>query len=281
MYTFEVLANLVSGGGDSTVALVGNHDRSNDASVEAHAMQAHYAQCYVVSEPRVRDGILYLPFYFKAEDFVEVCNRPEHRDIPTVVCHQSFIGAKFETGLTIDAAFDKAAVDLAAIPQKRVISGHIHTPQHAGGKLWYVGSPRWRNNVSDANIERFIYAVDFEGGLPKAVRKYETGLACRRIWKWKLNEVAGSDIEVKPSAIKPEDRLVVDLEGTSAWVESMKDIWQRRGARIRATLTDRAAPKLSEAEGVESAWAKWTKAYQPKYGTPVEELEKTFRERIA
>lgn len=257
--------------------LVGNHDRPGDSSQTAHSLQAHIHQAIVVeSYQPIAEGIAALPFYFKADDFVATANAHPTNLAKTLLCHQSFIGGKYESGQPIEAKHDASAVDAAVLPQKCVIAGHIHTPQTAG-KVWYIGAPRWRNNVSDANLDRHIVAVDFEGGLPKAVRKYATGDVCRRIWQVDVTPETAD----KKLAGKPDDRYVVDITGPAAFIEETKKGWARPGTRIRCFQTDRPGPKLSEAQGVGVAWEKWATEYQPKYSTPPEKLAVMARERLS
>lgn len=260
------------------ILLVGNHDRPGDSSQEAHSLQVHEGHALIVDAPAaILEGISAVPFYFKAEDFVKAAQGGACQQARTLFCHQSFIGGKYESGQPIESKHDASAVDAAVLPQKCVIAGHIHTPQ-AAGKVWYVGAPRWRNNVSDANLDRFIYAVDFDGGLPKAVRKYATGDACRRIWKMDLTEGA-FDMKTLPG--KEGDRYVVDIHGSAAYIEAVKKDLVRPGVRIRTFQTDRPGPKLSEAQGVGVAWGKWGTEFQPKYGTSSEKLAAMARERLS
>jgi predicted phosphodiesterase len=264
-----------------TYLVLGNHDRPGDQSAVGNALQGHRGQSNVHVVDREEwvpaAGIVLLPFHFKAEDFVAACKGETAVKYSTVVCHQSFIGGKYESGQPIEARHDACAVDAAVLPQKCVISGHIHTPQTTG-KVWYVGAPRWRNNVSDANVDRHIAVVDFEGGVPKAIRKYETGDVCKRIWKMDLTEGA-FDTQVLPG--KDGDRYVADITGSAAYIEAVKKDLVRPGVRIRTFQTDRAGPKLSEADGVPAAWGKWATGYVPKFGTTTEALADMARERLA
>jgi DNA repair exonuclease SbcCD nuclease subunit len=261
--------------------LLGNHDRPGDASAVGHSLQAHADQSMVLVADRpmmVMGGIVAMPFFFKAEDFVAACNAPEFRDAKTVLCHQSFIGGKYESGQPIEARHDASAVDPASVPQPCIIAGHIHTPQTAS-KVWYVGAPRWRNNVSDANVDRFIYVIDFDGGLPTAVRKYATGDVCRRIWR--IHDTEGQLVQAPDAIGKAGDRYVVDITGSAAYIEQHKKVWSQPGTRIRTFQTDRPGPKLSEAQGVSTAWGQWTSEYQPRFGTDRATLVKMAKERLS
>lgn len=261
--------------------VLGNHDRPGDSSAVGNALQAHAVfNTHVVDAPLIcheLGDVVLLPFYFKAEDFVAACNTDVARGCGTVVAHQSFIGGKYESGQPIEARHDACAVDAAVLPQRCVISGHIHTPQTVG-KVWYVGSPRWRNNVSDANIDRHIVAVDFEGGLPNAVRKYATGDVCKRIWL--IDDKESAEMTVTPQG-KLGDRYVVDVTGSAAYIEARKKVWAASGTRLRTFQTDRPGPKLSEADGIPTAWSKWASEYLPKFGTPADTLTNMARERLS
>ena len=255
--------------------LVGNHDRPGDSSQVAHSLQAHVDSpgVHVVEAPTTYgDDILLLPFYFKAEDFVAAANQYSAK---TVLCHQSFLGGHYESKQPIEARHDASAVDAAAIPQRCIISGHIHESQ-TFSKVWYVGAPRSRNNVSDANQERYIHAIDFEGGLPKAVRKYSTS-ACRQIWH--VEDTEGLAVSDVPPG-KAGDRYVVDITGSAAYIEARKKVWAVPGIRLRCYQTDRPGPKLSESGGIPAAWSKWAEEFKPKHGTSMEMLRQLAGERI-
>lgn len=276
----EAIDRLEAPGGKYLI--VGNHDRPGDSSAVGHALQAHARQSntYIVNCPtRIFEGVGALPFYFKAEDFLAATRCIAFGDVKTVICHQSFIGGKYESGQPIEAKHDVSAVDAAAVSQKCIIAGHIHTPQHVG-KVLYTGSPRWRNNVSDSlpgTNERHIYVVDFEIGLPMAIRKYPTG-DCRRIWKLDMVEGKSHNMEQLPG--KDGDRYVIDVTGSAAFIETAKSDLSRPGIRLRAFQTDRPGPKLSEAAGVSAAWGSWASEYRPRFGTSTEKLATMARERL-
>jgi DNA repair exonuclease SbcCD nuclease subunit len=261
--------------------VLGNHDRPGDQSAVGHALQAHAGQTTtIVDAPTLcheLGDVMLLPFYFRAENFVAAAQSSPVSLAKTLFCHQSFIGGKYESGQPIEARHDVSAVDAGVLPQKCVISGHIHTPQTTG-KVWYVGAPRWRDNVSDANIDRHIVAVDFEGSLPKAIRKYATGEACKRIWL--IDDKESDETTVTPQG-KLGDRYVVDVTGSAAYIEARKKVWATTGTRLRTFQTDRPGPKLSEADGVPAAWGKWAGEYRGKFGTTAEVLSEMARERLA
>lgn len=257
--------------------LVGNHDRPGDSSQASNALQAHVRDGVVVDRPTVIGfGIVALPFYFKADEFVAAAKdlAATADSAQTLLCHQSMLGSRYESGLPIESRHDQSAVDPAQVPQRCILAGHIHTPQ-AAGKVWYLGSPRWRNNVSDANIDRFIYSIDFDNGLPAAVRKFPTGDVCRRIWH--IDDRPGATL---PDIGKDGDRWVVDITGPAAFIEERKKYWLKSGVRVRTFQTDRPGPKLSEAQGVGVAWNKWSAEYQPKFGTTRERLEQMAKSRL-
>jgi predicted phosphodiesterase len=262
-----------------TVALVGNHDRPGDQAELSHAMQAHqHASGPVVADrPVSKDNILFMPYMFDGAAFED---EVAHYECNVLVCHQAFIGGKMENGLTITREMDRAAADPAKLPFKHIISGHIHTPMQFGN-VTYVGSPRWRNNLSDANIDRHLWVMDFDdAGNVTATRKYPTGDVCRRLWR--INEVEGETAEV-PGLVtaKTGDLYVVDITGSARYIEERKAAWAEVGARIRATRTDRPGPKLSEAQGVQAAWNLWQSTFEPKYGTPAPTLADLARERVS
>ena len=257
--------------------LVGNHDRPGDSAAVGNALQAHRDRAVVVDVPVVVGDVALLPFYFCAADFVAACCTPDVLRAKTIFAHQSFLGGRFESGIPIDQRTDPSAVEPGAVPQQCVISGHIHAPQSVG-KVWYPGAPRWRNNVSDANCERYIYLVSFDVGVPKGIKKFSTGEVCRRMWR--VEDTEGV-CEVSDLPGRSTDRFVVDITGTAAYIERQKKKWSSPGVRIRAFQTDRPGPKLSESQGVEAAWNKWMSEYSPKHGSSLEALRRLAIERLS
>ena len=244
MEAFNTLAAI----GDLQVsAIVGNHDRPNDSSIDFSAIDAHAGMVDIHDAPAVFDGILYLPYYHDASEFVKVCS--DHADVSTVICHQTFNGSKFENGF-----YAEGGVEPDSIPQTHVISGHIHTPQKFN-KVEYIGSPRWRT-VSDANQERFLVLVDVKDGKVVSHTKIKSG--CRKILTYEDHAAAPLDAD----AVEKDNALVsVDVHGPAEYCRDRKQIWSALGARVRVFPKTDKVIRVKESEGIDVAFGKFVQAY--------------------
>lgn len=248
----------------NVIALVGNHDRADQADdASPHAMLAYRDDVDVIESPRAFGGVLFLPYMASKDEFVSACNAQPTK---IVVCHQSFDTTQYENGSYVG----EEGVDPEAIPQRLVISGHIHKPQRVG-KVWYVGAPRWRS-AADANEERRVWCVDLTTGEP--VASMDTAPYCRRI--------VTATIDCETSVVLPEPGPLVDLRltlvGTTDWVNALAAAWADRGARVAVVRTDAVRLEVRESEGVPQAWSRFVGAYRASRGTPPARIAERARE---
>lgn len=258
-----------------SISLVGNHDKPGSASSKASAMLAHTAQTDVVRDPLPgTNSVLFLPYYDNKDEFVAACKKhPTH----TLICHQTFDGSKYDNGF-----YAKDAIDPNLIPQKLVISGHIHTPQEFG-KVWYVGAPRWRT-LSDADVERAIWLVVIDGnGNIYQKQSFDTGAVCRKIRTFVDREEnwTDSDGEVwaPPFMNTKKDEWNVDIYGSAAYIETRVGIYKMLGCRIRTFRTDVEQADVKESDGFNVAYEKFMEEFKPRYGTPNETLRVMVKKR--
>lgn len=252
--------------GIDTVALVGNHDQANSKDpATPNAMVIHKGDIFLVEGPYYMENILWLPYMASNEDFIRICN--EHPEYSTVVCHQTFTGAKYENGF-----YAPDGVDQDKIPQKNVISGHIHSQQTIG-KVWYVGSPRWRS-LSDANQSKYIWLVEFnENGEIINKNGFDTNVVCKPIF-------ALEDRPDKPAIIPTNDgHIVIDIFGPPDYVKSKSVEFKEKGFRIR-THPQETIIKIKESSGIKQAFNTYFNEFKPKNGTNKELLLKTTIERL-
>jgi DNA repair exonuclease SbcCD nuclease subunit len=269
--------------GIRSVCLVGNHDQASPGS-SVHAMMAYdgYLGTGVrfVDQPTVHRDVLMLPYYHDEETFQEACraatqvidDKYEGEVLVgprTVVCHQTFNGANYENGFLASDGFDPAQP-----PQELIISGHIHTGQEFG-RVWYLGSPRWRS-LSDANVDRAIWVLEFENGRLIDRRPYSTGDVCRQIRH--LVDSPESPVQLP---LDPKHQWRIDIQGPADWCQARKLALKAAGARIRAFPDQiKAAGRVRESAGIESAFRAYLDLYQAKYGTAREALEAMAKERL-
>lgn len=251
------------------IALVGNHDISHSSITGAHAMLAHSEQIIVVDKFYVdqKDSIAFVPYVHDKDEFIKLCNS---FDTKLLVAHQSFSGAQFENGF-----FDPSGIDQELVPNKQIICGHIHLSQVLG-RVTYLGSPRWRTR-SDVNVDKGIWLADIENGVTLSTIKYDTSLACRKLWLFEDKEVAPL---LAVEGVQSKDKVYLDIYGSEKYVSEAKDKWASLNAVIRTFKDKVNNAVVKESDGVEKAFDKWTKAFVPKNGTDREILAKMAQERV-
>ena len=271
-YNFRALAKRLPN--TRVVLIVGNHDMAGDQSVLAgqyNSLQLyHEDSLIVVDSPVVLGGVLHLPFYRDVDEFVQDC-----RNNPTshLVCHQSFCTAIYENGFPV-----MEGVDLGQIPQSRVISGHIHTPQTLRSndkEVWYPGAPRWRI-ASDANKERYIWVVERDdAGNVLNTESFPTSKACKAMYR--LKDLPNDPLNLE--TLDPRHSYVIDVEGPSSWVDQRIALYPV-GVKKRAVRIDAEQPKVRESDGIEVSFKKYMQGYQPSFGTKLERFELLAQERL-
>lgn len=256
------------GSNPAVIMLRGNHDCNPDPAVPGSALDAYrdISGLLVVDDfPRELDGVLFVPWCKEEDTFFSMVG--SGRDTHTVVCHQTFDGSLLENGFPARDGFD-----LSKVPQKLVISGHIHTPQIIG-KCVYVGAPRWRTR-SDANVDRHIVLAENDGKELKLLEKIPTGEVCRRIWHWvdeHRNPMNDQTMDLK-------DIYHVDVVGPSDWIKER--VGRYPGAKVRVVRTDGPAPRVKEHVDERESFESYLAAYSPRHGTSRERLAELARERV-
>lgn len=256
--------------GIRSTCLVGNHDQAAPGSA-AHSMVAyqHDPGVCVVDAPKVLlPGVLAVPYFHTQEEFLKA-TAPFAEKVETLFCHQTFDGSTYENGFLASDGFDAYKA-----PGSQIISGHIHTGQEFG-KVWYVGSPRWRT-LSDANTPRNVWVVEFNSRGTLAART-PFATVCRQIQH-------REDLESSPVQL-PLDRAHqwrIDIKGSPEWCQRRKTELAAAGALVR-TFPDQVstAGRVRESEGISKAFQKYLGMYQPKNGTSPEVLQQMARERLS
>lgn len=253
--------------GIETWALVGNHDFGG-AGITIHSLSAHKQAVNVVDYPRnIVPGVLGVSFYDNSDLLIKTVQ--EYPTYKTVICHQTFTGAKYDNGM-----FAPDGVDPDLFPQENIISGHIHTPM-SFGKVTYVGAPRWRT-LSDANIERAIWLYEFDG-VGNVVNKtpFSTGGVCRQIKYLQDSPSEPISVELDSSV-----DWRIDIKGPVDWIEKRKAELAGPGVKIRTFKTEGTRPVVKESDGIGMAFQKYLNRFTPKYGTDKETLTVLAKDRL-
>jgi len=250
----------------NVICLLGNHDYAGPGRME-HAMVAHEEQVVVIDRPLEAAGILFVPYMDDKQAFVGHCKKSSSK---TVICHETFAGSRFENGF-----YAPDGVNPDDIPQKLIISGHIHTPQ-SFGKVRYVGAPRWRT-TADASVEsRAIVLMKFENSEPTQELVYETNNVCRRIVP--LKDTAESPVSLQFNDL---DDYRVDIHGTKEYFLKRKPELSRGNVKVKFVRKDSGfAPIVRESDGIAQALMKFALNFKPKHGTSNDVLQKMCQERL-
>ncbi len=248
------------------IALVGNHDRAGNSKANSMMLHSHISSVDK-SYLEYRSSIVYVGYQDKPQEFIRLCNASKAN---TVVCHQTFFGSKYENGFY---APQKDSIDPDAIPQKLIISGHIHTAQKFG-KVWYTGSPRWRI-ATDANVEKFIYLVQHEDdGSIVSTHPISTKGTCRAMYHL-------DDSETAPLVLTNEQRegkVIVDVHGSIEYVKKRKEELEKHGHQTRGFPSKNYTTDIRESDGIQNSFVKFASKYEAKNGTqPLRLLELSKR----
>lgn len=265
--------------GIDTVAMVGNHDFAGEGS-DIHAMAAHEEQIHVVEKPEeVYPGILFCPYMANPDKLVAAS--AAHPEAQVLVCHQTFVGSKYENGF-----FAEDGCNPDDILQKHIISGHIHSPQSFGhqtpygqvGEVRYIGAPRWRS-LTDANVDRAVWLYEFAwNGVPVGEsRGFDTGKVCRKIVHW-VEEEGGPQMDL--STYDPRHDYRVDVRGSTPFVEQRQRDLGLAGIRVRTFKRDAAVPAVRESVGIATAFGQYLTSYVSTHGTSREVLAKMAEKRL-
>lgn len=234
--------------------LVGNHDRPGNGDPQVHSMQFFKQNVTFVSDVfEISTGVTLCGFQSNADFVSKMESLPV--ETKTVLCHQTFLGAKYENGF-----FATDGVDLADVPKFQYISGHIHTP-HTFANVYYIGAPRWRT-LADANVDRFLYVMDFDlQGSVQSTVTIPTSPTCRPIVRLSLEEEEGSDTSAVLSALSSyqgED-VRLDITGSRMFVNLCLTTLENRrnsrtGIKIRTFVQeDKTKAVVSEKDGIDKA----------------------------
>lgn len=249
--------------------LVGNHDQPNDLEKKFHALEQYKDVAQVIDHPTMEEGVLYMPYVRTQEEASNIFQ--QFASAKTVLCHQSFSGATYENGFTVEHGFEP--------PQLSVVSGHIHKTQKIGN-VWYPGAPRWRT-ISDASTPtRAIQMLEFDStGALVASTPFKTNEVCQS-----MLEIVETENQTEPlfqeGFVGPKTTPVVTLTGSRVWVESRRAFWSQYGAKISTQYTDVQIFSTPESIGPLRGMLNYCAGATPKFGTDKELLKAMINERF-
>ncbi len=220
------------------VMIPGNHDHSVHGSRFEHALLPFLVMPNVLILDAPKNlvqsykGVDFAPFCRTEEEFLKLCAGKQN---DLLICHQEFKGAEYETGF-----FAPNGTDLAKVPYKQIISGHIHK-QNQLGACFYLGAPRWLK-TSDANQPRVIALMRDN----RIVKQFDTRHVCRPIYKYEVIE--GQDLpELEQNA-----RYIIEAKGTASFLDRISERFAGK-AEVRGTLEYKKDIVIKESVGIDKA----------------------------
>lgn len=250
------------------IFIIGNHDFGNDINTSSLLLFKNLKNVHVIDRPIVIDDCLFMPFYRNKDKFIKDCEKYSN---DLMFCHETFAGAKYENNF-----YDPNGIDLNRISQKTIISGHIHLMQEVG-KCFYVGSPRWIS-LSDANVEKFIWLMEFKDN--KLINKtpFNTEDVCVSIKHYK--DSPGEPLVFLDDNSQWKPKVTVDVHGPVDYVKERTKEFERAGFRVRAFPTKNFKSSVKESEGIRKAFVDFISSYKSVNGTPPETLLNLAMDRI-
>lgn len=227
--------------------LVGNHDQvgSKEKEQEMNALNIFnpgphdLSERVIINKPLVLGKVAYMPYHSDENTFLKACqDLYDSGATDLLVAHQTFTGAQYENGF-----FSEEGIDPGLVPQKQILSGHIHKSQQVG-KCFYPGTPKW-DTMADVNQEKGIWIFTHSQQTGEYVDKefISTADIVTPIISYDIKE---GDVlpEVNPSA-----RNYVTLEGKTAWINNIKS--KLKNCNIKIKPTDRTASKTNSSLSID------------------------------
>jgi len=199
------------------VVLVGNHDQSGDYNSASHALNVFQRikkkNLRIVDVAMPIGPIGYISYFHDPAKFVDIANSLVASGARVLVCHQTFNGSRFESGM-----YAPDGIDPDLIKADLIISGHIHAQQRFG-KVIYPGTARW-DTASDANQPKglWVFEHDDQTGAILSEKFISTENVCKPIMSFTYKEGDAGMPDWTPGA-----RVSVELIGSSAWCAQEKE----------------------------------------------------------
>lgn len=212
------------------VVLVGNHDQSGDHKANQHALNVFskipWNNVFIIDTIGKMGVIGYMAFVHSKDEFVKRADQLHAMGCKVLVCHATFDGSKYESGIY-------APDGMPMLPHFiHVISGHIHSLQEFFNVI-YPGTARW-DSISDANHAKgiWIYEHDDDGRINKR-DFYTTERVCSPIFSYTWNE--GEEAPTIP----PGSRSSVKAIGSSDFCNKAKAHFKGQ-AQFSSKILDQA-----------------------------------------
>lgn len=255
------------------IALCGNHDmilgNSEHSGLNSLSVfrENFTDKISIVDKPYVSKNIGYLPYFEDTEQFLNAAKELYKQGATEcLVAHQTFTGAQYENGF-----YAPDGIDPELVPQKHIISGHIHKQQKVG-KCQYIGTPKW-DTMSDANEDKGIWIFEHAADGSVLNQKFiSTKEVVTPIYKHVIKE--GMDEPVLVESAKN----YIEFHGKSSWIKKMKQKYKGR-AQIRAKPVDRKIVALEKNKAL-NLYEFLSSSFEPTKGVKKEDIANYLKEII-
>jgi DNA repair exonuclease SbcCD nuclease subunit len=244
-----------------TIVLVGNHDQSGDynstfSSLSSFALM-NKKNLTIIDKPTLLGTYGYIPYTHNDDNFVAMAHKLADSGANILVCHQTIEGSKYESGIYAPDGIPTGEWSERFI---HVISGHIHSEQ-SFGNIIYPGTARW-DTVTDANRRKGVWLYHHSSGdagnggssseTERRPEPISSGSEITRSQNGRIQSahfistenvcspirlIEWHEGDPKPELWGPNDRVSVELIGSSAWIANEKE--RLKGTcSIKTTITD-------------------------------------------
>jgi len=221
------------------ISLVGNHDQIGTKEKEGfnslNVFENKWSHVTIVNKPMILNDIAYAPYTRNYTELISNCEKLYNQGAKELlIAHQTFTGAVYDNGF-----YAEDGLDLTLIPQKQIISGHIHSSQHIN-KCFYPGTPKW-DTMSDANKEKGLCLFEFNECGQYHIELIPTNNIVTPIIKIIVHE---GDEE---PTLNPNARNYLEFHGKTSWINKMKKKYKNK-ASIKGVPKDRKMSVISNGE---------------------------------
>jgi len=205
--------------------MAGNHDGSSPHSVEKNAVRLVFdgiPSVHVVddTEKGMVDGPYFMvPFIGDNEKFVQTCQQNADK---ILVCHQTVEGAYYE-----NKSLAPGGVDQRRLPQRRIISGHIHMEQRVGN-VYYPGTPR-ALLPTEYNENKGIFVYDNQND---QWMKYSTNGLVKSFIRYDIEE-GKEHLPVDESKWNPKDDVRICVHGSEEFYRETLALYGHLTERVK------------------------------------------------
>ena len=222
--------------------LVGNHDqvgsKEKEQLINSLNVFGDTGLRTIINKPVILYNIAYIPYHSNHNDFLKAA-QDLYNDGATelLIAHQTFTGAQYENGF-----FSEEGIDPELIPQKQILSGHIHKSQQVG-KCFYPGTPKW-DTMADANQEKGIWIFSHTTDGQYVDKEFiSTDNIVTPITSYEIKE--GDIVPI----INPSARNYITLEGKTVWINKMKK--EFKNCNIKIKPTDKSISKINTSSTID------------------------------